>query len=410
MARRRVAQSETDNLARRTTSKRAYRACLAISALTISLVACGSTAPKASTSAAAGQPAVMAAHARHAAALAPGTTKSSPVRTAPATVNVYSHDGAGDLSPKVKGQKYLVYVPESASSYVDVINPATFEVIDRYYTGYDPQHVVPAWDLKTLYAANDLGNSLTPIDPYTGEIAGPNIPVTDPYNMYFTPNGKYAIVVEEADQTLAFRNPRTFALVKAVHVDCPGVDHGDFSANGTFAVFSCEFSARLVKIDLSTMTVARYLDIPGSSPQDLRLDPAGRIFYVADRNRGGVYEVSANNLSIVGFIPTGSDAHGLYFSRNARYLYVSNRGSGTVSVIDVKSRKVVQTWTIPGGGSPDMGNVSPDGKELWLSGRYNACVYVFSTGTGKLLPNEPHGLVVWPQPGRYSLGHTGIMR
>ncbi len=77
-------------------------------------------------------------------------------------------------------------------------------------------------------------------------------------------------------------------------------------------------------------------------------------------------------------------------------------------------RKVEATWTIPGGGSPDMGNVSIDGKQLWLSGRYDNEVYVFDTANGsvKKIPvkTEPHGLTVWPQPGRYSLGHTGNMR
>ena len=62
-----------------------------------------------------------------------------------------------------------------------------------------------------------------------------------------------------------------------------------------------------------------------------------------------------------------------------------------------------------------MGGVSPDGRELWLSGRYDGEVYAIDTRNGKLLariPVEagPHGLAVWPQPGRYSLGHTGNMR
>ena len=62
-----------------------------------------------------------------------------------------------------------------------------------------------------------------------------------------------------------------------------------------------------------------------------------------------------------------------------------------------------------------MGNVSADGKELWLSGRFDYEVYVFDTATGKLthrikVERGPHGLTVWPQPGRYSLGHTGNMR
>jgi YVTN family beta-propeller protein len=319
------------------------------------------------------------------------------------------------LSPVVRNDPYRIYVPESAGRSVDVIDPSTMKVIDRYDTGLDPQHVVPSWDLRTLYVTNDLGNSLTPIDPLTSRPAAPNIAVEDPYNLYFTPDGRYAIVVEEARQILAFRDPHTFALIKAVPVACQGVDHADFSADGTFAVFSCEFAAKMVKINLASLSVAGYLNIPGSSLQDVKLDSAGTIFYTADMRRGGVYEISAATFSVIGFIPTGRDAHGLYISRDGKDMYVSNRGSGSVSVIDLKTQRVIATWHLPGGGSPDMGNLSPDGKVLWLSGRYDACVYAISTLDGHLIakipvPNEPHGLAVWPQPGRYSVGHTGIMR
>ena len=75
---------------------------------------------------------------------------------------------------------------------------------------------------------------------------------------------------------------------------------------------------------------------------------------------------------------------------------------------------MLQTWPIPGGGSPDMGNVSADGKYLWLSGRYDDVVYRIETtrarSTRSRSAREPHGLTVWPQPGRYSLGHTGNLR
>ncbi|MEO7555668.1 MAG: hypothetical protein ABIV94_03570, partial [Acidimicrobiales bacterium] len=69
----------------------------------------------------------------------------------------------------------------------------------------------------------------------------------------------------------------------------------------------------------------------------------------------------------------------------------------------------------PNGGSPDMGNITADGKELWLSGRYDSEVYVFDLVKGGFLTRiavggGPHGLTVWPQPGRFSLGHTGNMR
>jgi len=75
----------------------------------------------------------------------------------------------------------------------------------------------------------------------------------------------------------------------------------------------------------------------------------------------------------------------------------------------------VAEWHLPNGGSLDMGGVSADGRVLWLSGRYDGVVYAISTRSGRLLHtirvgSEPHGLAVWPQPGRYSIGHTGILR
>jgi YVTN family beta-propeller protein len=153
---------------------------------------------------------------------------------------------------------------------------------------------------------------------------------------------------------------------------------------------------------------------PEASPQDVKLSPDGRVFFVADLNYGGVWEISASSFRLSGFVKTGAGAHGLYPSRDDRFLYVSDRGEGAVSVISFATRKVVHTWRIPGG-SPDMGNVSADGRVLWLSGRYDAQVYAIDTRTGRVLARVPvgagpHGVCVWPQPGRYSLGHTGIMR
>lgn len=329
--------------------------------------------------------------------------------------NIYAAAGRDMLSPAVRGVPYRIYVPNSGGSTVTVIDPATYRVLWSYQTGLNPQHVVPAYDLRTLYVANDLGNSLTPINPRTGRPAGRDIPVDDPYNLYFTPEGRYAIVVAEARANLDFRDPRTFALEHRVHVDCAGVDHIDFSASGAYLIATCEFAGRLVRVDLHTLQVASYLDLPGSSPQDIKLDPAGRTFYVADKNLAGVWMIGATTFRPEGFIPTGPDAHGLYPSRDARYLYVTNRGNGSITVISFATKRNVATWRIAGGGSPDMGGISPDGKVLWLSGRYNSVVYAISTVTGRTLAEipvgvQPHGLCVWPQPGRYSLGHTGITR
>jgi DNA-binding beta-propeller fold protein YncE len=296
-----------------------------------------------------------------------------------------------------------------------VIDQRTFRIVEHFAVGALPQHVVPAWDLKTLYVTNDLGNTLTPIDPRTGK-PGRTIAVDDPYNMYFTPSGRYAIVVAERLHRLDFRDAHTFKLHHSLPVPCSGVDHMDFSADDSYAIVSCEFSGQLLKVDIASQRVVGVLTLrSGAAPQDVKLSPDGRVFYVADMNVGGVWLVDGATMQVLRFMPTGRGAHGLYPSRDARYLYVTNRAAGSISVVSFKTRRIVTTWHIPGGGSPDMGNISADGKVLWLTGRWNGVVYAIDTRNGRLLARipvgaGPHGLCVWPQPGRYSLGHTGILR
>jgi YVTN family beta-propeller protein len=329
--------------------------------------------------------------------------------------NVYAADGPNMLSPTVRDDPSLVYVPNSKSDTVDVISQKTFRVIERLQVGALPQHVVPSWDLRTLYVTNDAGNSLTPIDPRTARPGKP-IPVLDPYNMYFTPDGRWAIVVAEARRRLDFRDAHTMALHHALATpQCAGVDHMDFTADGRYALVSCEFAARMIVVDMSSETVIKTIELaPGAMPQDVKLAPDGRTFYVADMTANGVWVIDAATMSKVELIHTGLGAHGLYPSRDAKALYVSNRLEGSITVLSFATRRPIATWRIPGG-SPDMGGVSADGKVLWLSGRYNAEVYAISTINGELLARVnvgegPHGLCVWPQPGRYSIGHTGILR
>jgi YVTN family beta-propeller protein len=377
--------------------------------------------------------------------------------------NLYSETAAGKMSPNVAGVLERVYVPNHMANSVSVIDPATLKVTHTFNVGLNPQHVVPSWDLKTLYVANNAENStkgsLTPIDPLTAK-PGKAIPVDDPYNMYWSPDGKHAIVVAEAYKRLDFRDPKTFAMQFSIETpDCAGINHADFSMDGRTAFFTCEFNGSITKVDLvnrkvlATIKLSQYFNRPDAlalvqtsgktpkfvpdpqqiggqicitpgMPQDVRFSPDGKTLYVADMMADGVHVVDADGFKQTGFVKTGVGAHGLYPSRDGKLLYVANRGSnyihgkpkgkGSVSVIDFATGKVIKTWPVPGGGSPDMGNVSADGKYLWLSGRYDDVVYRFDTSSGAVdfvaVGKQPHGLTVWPQPGRYNLGHTGNLR
>jgi YVTN family beta-propeller protein len=333
--------------------------------------------------------------------------------------NIYSEAGANMLGENAQKSKAYAYVPHSKSGDVWVIDQQTFQVVDKFHVGIEVQHVTPSWDMSALYATDDLGNVVRRIDPVTGQ-AGDTIDVFDPYNMYFTPDGKSAISVAEAYRTLVWYDPVTWQETDRVrYPDCKGIDHGDFTPDGRIAVFSCEFDGRVAVIDMQTHQLIRMIDMPTRNttmgPQDLRIAPDGSKFYIADSDSDGVWVLDKDLQTVTRHIPTGDGAHGLYFSRDATRLYVTNRHAGSISVLDAYTGDPITTWPIPGGGSPDMGNVSADGSQLWLSGRYDGVVYVISTADGSLLAkipvgDGPHGLALMPQPGRYSIGHTGITR
>ena len=337
--------------------------------------------------------------------------ETQPVAVAPGPVNIYSHTLTPHLSPAVANVPLRVYVPNSDAASVSVIDPTTMRVVDRFPVGVRPHHVTPSWDLKKLYVNNTEGNTLTEIDPVTGRPTR-NIPITDPYNLYFTPDGTKAIVVAERYQRLDFYNPSDWSFIKSVGIPWAGVDHADFTADGRYFIASCEFSGQVVKVDTESMEVVGRVNV-GSLPIDVKMSPDGTVLYVANQGRHGVSLVDPETMTEIGFLRTGTGAHGLNVSRDAATLFVSNRMEGTISVIDFATRSVRETWKV--GGSPDMIQVSADGTQLWTSNRFHGSVSVIDTTNGRVIATIPtgagaHGVSLFPQPGRYSVGHNGVYR
>ena len=211
--------------------------------------------------------------------------------------------------------------------------------------------------------------------------------------MYFTPDGRYAIVVAERLQELDFRNPNTMALIHTLHVpQCAGVDHADFSANGRYMYASCEFAGRMIEVDLKTL---QRDPNPHAARRLARCRRTSSSRPTAARSTSPTWTTAAFGRSIPGpsrssaSPRTGAGAHGLYPSRNAKFLYVSNREAGSVSVMSFATNRVVKTWQLPLPASPDMGGVSADGKTLWLSGRYNGVVYAINTSDRQAARDDP---------------------
>ncbi|MEO8638820.1 MAG: cytochrome D1 domain-containing protein [Chloroflexota bacterium] len=379
----------------------------------VMLAACSASGPSATPGESSGG---VASDAPSAIPLPTPTVEPTPTATPPG--GVYSGTAGGQLDPRVADLPLRVYVPNELSNDVAVIDPETLTVIGRFAVGAAPEHITPDWDLSKLYVNNMNGASLTVIDPLT-EKPSETRQVPFPYNLYYTPDGSKAIVVADylgmgmiADNGLYFYDRKSWELLKFVQVPWPGVNHLDFSPDGGFLIVSCESAGVVAKVNTVTMAVEGSIEL-GGSPLDVRLAPAGDVFFVANQGTNGVDVVDGVGMQRVDFIPTAPGAHGFAFSRDVTRLFVTNRYSGTISVIDVATRKVIDTWEV--GGSPDMAAVSPDGTQLWVSNRFHGTVMVLNPETGeviKVIPTggNPHGLTFWPQPGTISLGHNGNMR
>ena len=325
--------------------------------------------------------------------------------------DVYAADRPNALSAAVANDLNLVYVPNNGSDTVSVIDPKTYKVIRTVSVPFSPEHVVPSWDLRTLWVNSDRGNALTPIDPATGQFGKP-MQVNDPYNLYFTPDGKYA------DRHVR-GGPRDRVPGRAHHGDPQ--DRAGHSATGSTTPTSPRTAGTSSPAASSPATCSRWtprtrrssatlhLPMNHAMPQDVKISPDGKTWYIADMQTSGIWILNGDTFTNPSFMPTGDGAHGLYVSRDSKVMYIANRGEGSVSVLDFATNTLIAKWHIPGGGSPDMGGLSADGKVLWLSGRYHGVVYAIDTTDGHLLAKiqvgtEPHGLAIWPQPGRYSLG------
>ena len=363
-----------------------------------------------------------------AATASPTATASAPKSPAAPTVGptatplpvggVYAATVNGQIDPRIANLPPRVYVPNENSGDVTVIDPRTFKIIGRFKVSLSPEHITPDWDLSRLYVNNMGGSKLTVVDQNTAKPIG-NINVPYPYNLYFTLDGSKAIVVDDfmtaryiGNNGLAFYDRKTWKLLKFLKIPFTGVDHMDMSADGTFLLASCETSGMAVKVDTRTMTITGSVRV-GGLPLDVRLSPDGKFFFIANQGLSGVNVVDSKTLKVVRFIHTGTGAHGLGISRDTTKLYVTNRIAGTISVIDFATQKVIATWKA--GASPDMVAFSADGSQMWVSNRYNGTVDVFDPKTGRIIKTiatgaNPHGLMYWPQPGRYSLGHNGNMR
>ena len=212
------------------------------------------------------------------------------------------------------------------------------------------------------------------------------------------------------------------------------------SADGTKLYVVLNLSNRLAELDANSGQVLRTWDV-GVAPFDVVLTgtkayvsnwggrrpdatsltgPAGRgtlvrvdpVRHIASEGSVTVIDLAANR--VAGEILTGLHASGLALTRNGRHLAVANAGSDTVTIIDTKHDRIVETiWTKPTpadlfGASPNALTFDASGRTLYVcNGTMNAvAVVAFRPGHSQLQGLVPTGWfpgAVWHDVRRESL-------
>ncbi|MGP4024895.1 hypothetical protein [Actinomadura sp. 3N407] len=331
------------------------------------------------------------------------------VPVAPAGEQAYAATGPGMIAPYARGMPPRLYVAHGR--FIDVIDPGTLETVGRLRTGATVSQVTPSWDLRRLWATDRAHGALVPVGPHGAERGRP-VKATGTSGLYFTPDGRDALVLARWPRRVDVRDPDTMRRRASVPMPCTA-GHADFTLDGSSLVATCTSAGALARVDIAGRSVSGTIRLPeGARPGDLRLSPSGALFYVADSVKGGVWLIDAERFAVLGFVRTSPGARGLSISRNARRLFVV--GGGTLAAVEFGTRRVTSRWPLPGAGSPIPGGVSSDGTALWLADPAGL-VYAVSTRTGRVVRKvrvggRPAGLRVHPQPGRYSLGGTGLYR
>ena len=320
-------------------------------------------------------------------------------------------------APAARGARPLVYVPNSDSNTVDVIDQRTFKVVEHFAVGALPQHVVPSWDLKTLYVTNDAATSLTPIDPRTGK-PGRTIPVDDPYNMYFTPTAATRSSSRSGCTGSTSAIAHTFKLQSlAARSRARASTTWTSLPTARYVIVSCEFSGQMLKVDVARERVVGVLHAAA------RRGAAGR--EALARREGLLRRRHELERRLAGRRRRASrPAASCRRARRARPLseprravplrHESRRGLDLRHLVRDAARSCTR-GTSPAAAAPTWGTSRPTARSCGCPAATTASSTRSARANGRLLAKipvgaGPHGLCVWPQPGRYSLGHTGILR
>ena len=289
-----------------------------------------------------------------------------------------------------------VIVLNSGEATLSLIDEASHQVVGTVPTGKEPHHLMPTPDNTSLIVANSVSNNLMFVDPKTGKPQRWVENIEDPYQIGFSPDRKWLVTTglrldrldiyhyDGQNITLAKRLP--LAVMPS---------HIAFSNDSSTVFISLQVSGELAAIDLPTQTLKWKMKV-GKVPAGLWMTPGDKYLLVGMTGADYVAVVDWRRQQVVKTIHTGAGAHNFRSLVDGKHVAVSNRVASTISIIDEDTLTNVGdiTGLLPG---PDDMELSADKRYLWVTFRFAKHVGVIDLTTRKLIQTiavgrSPHGI------------------
>jgi YVTN family beta-propeller protein len=177
------------------------------------------------------------------------------------------------------------------------------------------------------------------------------------------------------------------------------------SSDGSKIYVTCSATNLVQTVDVtvdSNLHVIKKIEV-GKTPWGAALTPEGAQLYVANKGSNNVSVINTASGIVTGSIPVGTAPWGLGINPSGMLAYVANSGSGTVSVIDIAANSVITNIQV--GSNPHWLSFTPDGKFAYITNNNSGSVSVVDAGTHQVIRtirvgSHPEGLCFYPDGSR----------
>ena len=299
------------------------------------------------------------------------------------------------LAGSVAARAESVIVLNSEDTSYSIIDRATRTEISRLPLGREPHHIAVTPDGKEVLLASTVTNDLVALDTTTGEQRRVIHDIVDPYQLGFSPDGKWFVTLANRLDHIDIYKTDGFKLASRIFVDSVP-SHLAFDKESKTVFATLQESNRTIAIDLESQAIKWSVEV-GRAPAGIVMLPDGKRIMVALTGEDGVQILDPRDGAIIGHLQTGKAAHNFFPKGDGRHWFLSNRVESTVSLIDTQEMKIVGTIKVPGG--PDDMAITADGKEMWISQRFLRRVAVVDLALMKVVASirvgkSPHGLFI----------------